>query len=129
MNTNKSMPWCWRCNCYHHTSADHLPIAIQKRASPELLKSVADERVQRSLDRIQRAQDELDRACNELAALCHGAAIYKAAQSVRERVHQLWYKVQTFQQKRKYYLDETNATYIEQRLAAKENSDAQNVHD
>jgi hypothetical protein len=102
-----------------------LPAAVPKRTDSALLKRLADDRVNRCLDQVQRAQDELDRACNELSALCHGAVLYKATQTLRERVHRHWYKVQAFRQRGKYVLDHTNVTAIEQKLAAKEMSHEQ----
>jgi hypothetical protein len=86
--------------------------------SPEELRAEAELRVRRALAHIQQAQNALGSACSELSALEHGYPTQQAVSKVYDRVHELWYRVQRFQQSGRFRLDRTNVEALERRQAA-----------
>jgi hypothetical protein len=73
--------------------------------SPAVLKIAARDRISNAMDRIQRAQNELASACADLSALRGGVPVWRACSALHDKVHALWYRVDTFRASGKYSLD------------------------
>lgn len=90
------------------------------RPTDAQIRAAAEMRVRQAMQHIQNAQDELDRACRMLSALTWGDPTYRACGKLRERVHALWYRVQTFGRGRRYSLDSTNIEALARELASRQ---------
>lgn len=76
--------------------------------SPEQLRAIAQMRVLHALDRIQQAQSELLSACEQLSSLVGATTLHRATGKLYDRVHALWYRVDSFRNKGRYRLDDSN---------------------
>lgn len=87
------------------------------RPTPEQIRADAVAKVARALACIQRAQNELDSASMALSPLVGGRQVHKQVTTLRERVHDLWYKVEGFRGGGRYTLDENNIQALAKRIA------------
>jgi len=62
-------------------------------------------RVRRALHNIQAAQNHLGRAASDLGAVCYGGPKQREVMRLYDRVHALWYRVNTLETNQRIELD------------------------
>ena len=77
--------------------------------SKAILKAEALQRVRRALALIEQAQNDLNSACQQLSSLRGGYMRYRATGTLRDNVHQHWYRVQKLLHSKRLTLDGVNA--------------------